>query len=245
MKYLKKNKVPPLAAVNGMQFPIKLDCFDVNELQWRLLAPRLAFQKLMQAPRGKQLKITGNVVNVPADVSSTVNLLPRLGNETGTIKVKLKRRLQYKSSALSLNVRPHKVIQAARWLMENSDLYKEEGIILNRDWQSSFIDNAPGSDRDQPESQSSNDDNSIITENCENDANENELSCNENSDNNNWIEDEDEIPAGVTDTMLTAPDFQDDTEQENILNVAPAEGSTPLSKFRDKHSEELAYPGIF
>ena len=79
----------------------------------------------MQAPRGKQLKITGNVVNVPADVSGTVNLLPRLGNETGTIKVKLKRRLQYKSSALSLNVRPHKVIQAASWLMENSDLYKE------------------------------------------------------------------------------------------------------------------------
>lgn len=45
--------------------------------------------------------------------------------------------------------------------------------------------------------------------------------------------------------MLTAPDFLDDTERENILNVAPAEGSTPLSIFRDKHSEELAYPGIF
>ena len=68
---------------------------------------------------------------------------------------------------------------------------------------------------------------------------------NENNDNNNWIEDEDEIPAGVTDTMLTAPDFLDDIERENILNVAPAEGSTPLSVFRDKHSEELAYPGIF
>jgi len=80
----------------------------------------------MQAPRGKQLKITGNVVNVPADVSSTVNLLPRLENETGTIKVKLNRRLQYKSSALSLNVRPQKVTQAAFWLMENSDLYEEQ-----------------------------------------------------------------------------------------------------------------------
>ena len=138
MKYLKKKKVPPLAAVNGMQFPVKQECFDLNELEWRLLAPRLAFQKLMQAPRGKQLKITGNVVNVPADVSSTVNLLPRLANETGTIKVKLKRRLQYKSSALSLNVRPHNVIQAASWLVENSDLYKEEGIVVNRDWQTSF-----------------------------------------------------------------------------------------------------------
>ena len=201
-----------MAAVNGMQFPVKLECFDLNELEWRLLAPRLAFQKVMQAPRGKQLKITGNVVNVPADVSSTVNLLPRLGNETATIKVKLKKRLQYKSSALSLNVRPHKVIQAASWLMENSDLYKEEGIIVNRDWQSSFIDNGPRSDRDELGNQSSKDDNDIITENFENDANEKELSCNQNSDNNNWIEDDDEIPAGVTDTMLTDPDFLDDTE---------------------------------
>lgn len=155
--------------------------------------------------------------------------------------MKLKRRLQYKSSALSLNVRPHKVIQAASWLMENSDLYKEEGIVVNRDWQSSVLDNAPGSDQDEPENQSSKDDNNIITENCENNANENELSCSENNDNNNnWIEDEDEITAGVTDTMLTDPDFLDDIEQENILNVAPAEGPNPLSIFRDKHSEELA-----
>lgn len=191
------------------------------------------------------MKITGNVANVPANVSSTLNLLPRLGNETGTIKVKLKRRLQYKSSALPSSVRPHKVILAASWLMENSDLYKEEGIVVNRDWQPSFIDNAPGSDQDEPENQSSKNDNNIISKNCENNTNENELSCNENNDNNNWIEDEDEIPAGFTDTMLTAPDFLDDIERENILNVAPAEGSTHLSVFRDKHSEELAYPGIF
>ena len=158
-----------------MQFPVKLECFDLNELEWRLLAPRLAFQKVMQAPRGKQLKITGNVANVPADVSSTVNFLPRLGNETGTIKVKLKRRLQYKSSALSLNARPHKVIHAARWLIENSDLHKEEGIVVNSDWQSSFIDNALGTDQHVPENQSLKSDNNVITENCENNANENEL----------------------------------------------------------------------
>ena len=81
--------------------------FDLNELESRLLAPRLAFLKLMQAPRGKQLKINGNIVNVPADITNTVSMLPRLPDETGTIKVNLKRKLQYKSSALSLNVRPH------------------------------------------------------------------------------------------------------------------------------------------
>ena len=91
---------------------------------------RLAFQKLIQAPRGKQFKINGNIVNVPADVTNSVSLLPRLPNEACTIKVNLKRKLQCKSSALSLNVRPHKVVQAAKWPINNSALYKEEGIAL-------------------------------------------------------------------------------------------------------------------
>jgi hypothetical protein len=80
------------AAVSGKTF-----VFYLNELECRLLAPRLAFQKLMQAPRGRQLKIIGNIVNVQTDVVNTVNMLPRFPNETSTIKVNLKRRLQYKS----------------------------------------------------------------------------------------------------------------------------------------------------
>jgi len=87
----------------------------------------------MQAPRGNQLKIKGNVVNVPADVNNTVNVLPRLPEESGTIKVQLQRRLRYKSSALSLNVRPYKILQAANWLANNSNLYREQGISFSLD----------------------------------------------------------------------------------------------------------------
>ena len=48
-KYLSKNKVPPRAAVNGMQVPPKPAFFDLNELDLvcRLLAPRLALEKLL------------------------------------------------------------------------------------------------------------------------------------------------------------------------------------------------------
>ena len=59
-----------------------------------MLVPRLAFQKLLQAPRGNQFKIKGNVVNVPADVNNTVSMLPWLPQKSGTIKVQLKRRLE-------------------------------------------------------------------------------------------------------------------------------------------------------
>jgi hypothetical protein len=61
-------------------------------------------------------------------------MLPGFPNYTSTIKVNLKRRLQYKSSALSLNVRPHKVAEAAKWLVNNGNLYKDEGITFNGTW---------------------------------------------------------------------------------------------------------------
>ena len=45
--------------------------------------------------------------------------------------------------------------------------------------------------------------------------------------------------------MLTATDLLEDSERQNTLNIAPAEGNRPLSVFRDKYCEELAYLGIF
>ena len=69
-KHPQKNKILPCAIKNGMSFPLKPDFFDLNELECRLLALRLALQNLMQAPRGNQFKIKGNVVNVPADVNN-------------------------------------------------------------------------------------------------------------------------------------------------------------------------------
>ena len=46
-------------------------------------------------------------------------------------------------------------------------------------------------------------------------------------DEDHWSEDQAEIPAGVTDTMLTAPDVVTDNERQYILNVAPGEGNKP------------------
>ena len=50
-RHLKKNKVPLCAAINGMQFPAKPQFLDLNELEWRLLAPRLAFVTLFGKSR--------------------------------------------------------------------------------------------------------------------------------------------------------------------------------------------------
>ena len=70
--------IPPCVAKNGMSFLAKPGFFYLNELECRMLAPRLAFQKLLQAPRRNQFKVKGNLVNVLADVNNTVNMLPQL-----------------------------------------------------------------------------------------------------------------------------------------------------------------------
>ena len=176
-------------------------------------------------------------------------MLPRLPSETGTIKVNLKRKLQYKSSALSLNVRPHKVVEAANWLMTNSSLYKDEGISFNPQWVNQYneeivwhehVDNNVCNDNsDTVESDELDKQSTII------DGNSTNVDFQTIEHKDEWSEDEAETPAGVTDTMLTSTDFLEDNERQNILNVAPAEGNRPLTIFRDKYSEELAYPGIF
>ena len=58
-------------------------------------------------------------------------------------------------------------------------------------------------------------------------------------DSDELSENETESPAGVTDTMLTSTSFVEDNEWQYILNLAPAEGSRPLTVYRDKFSEEM------
>ena len=134
IRNLKKGKIPRCSKVNKMSFPLKPEELDLSELESRLFSPRLVFEKLYKAPRGKQMKIIGNVVNVPANVVNTVHVLPRLSNESGIIKVQLKRKLKYKSYMLSENIRPDKEFKAAKWLTENGRLFQKEKIVLNEQW---------------------------------------------------------------------------------------------------------------
>ena len=67
------------------------------------------------------------------------------------------------------------------------------------------------------------------------------------NDDEQWSENEDdqENNNGVLDTLLTSPDFLEDEERELQHILAPGQGKTPVSVFKDKYSEELAYPNIY
>ena len=122
-------KVPSCAKANKMSFPEKPDALkDLTPLEERLISPRIPFMQMRELPSGGQLSIHGNVVNVPADVNSTVSVLPRPISESQTIPIKLKRRLSYKHHYQFQNIRPSKVLEAARYLVQTSDIFKNEGI---------------------------------------------------------------------------------------------------------------------
>ena len=104
-------------------------------------------------------------------------------------------------------------------------MYQEQGISLHQNWITSI----------EPET--------IFHDNENSNNSVNETISHRPEDD--WSEDEAEIPAAVTDSMLTPTDFVDDTERQEIYNFAPAEGNRPLSIFRDQYPEEMAYPGIF
>jgi len=88
----------------------------------------------LHVPRGGQLSIHGHIVNVPSDVNSTVNFLPRPISESQTIPMKLKRRLGYKHHCQFQNVRPKKVLDAAKYLVDTGELFKTEGIKVQNSW---------------------------------------------------------------------------------------------------------------
>ena len=87
---------------------LKLDTFrrKINFTTYSIYA------NIRELPRGGQLSIHGNVVNVPAHVNSTVSTLLRSVDESQTIPMKLKGRLSYKHHYQFHNVRPTKVLEA-------------------------------------------------------------------------------------------------------------------------------------
>ena len=156
LNYIKKAKIPPSSVANKMAFPDQGPLKYLNPLELTLLSPLLPFMKIHQAPRGQQYRLHGNMVVVPADIKNTVASLPRLPNESATIKALLKRRLRYEHHVYSLNIRPELIRRAAKYLSDTAELYKSMNINYNLNWNEEII------------AENENQTNHIITENIQN-----------------------------------------------------------------------------
>lgn len=229
----RKKNIPRFWVNNGLKFPFKPNELDLSNLEERLVSPRLPFMQLREMPRGGQLNIKGNIVNVPADVNSTIKTLPRMMNENETIMLKLKRRLSYKHHVAFENIRPNKVFQAAKWLVANSLLFRNEGIVVNETW----LQQPHDISLQQQQEDNSNLEQSVVTENDSGNGGH----C---SSSDNWTEDDSFVnrPTGNLDTFLQTLDFR---EFNQVLSVAPGEKNSPIGLFQDYHSEIFSFPTIY
>ena len=245
---LKAGKLPTCAKANKMTFPEKPDVLkDLTLLEERLISPRIPFMQVRELPRGGQLSIHGNVVNVPADVNSTVSVLPRPINESQTIPIKLKRRLGYKHHYQFQNVRPSKVLEAAQYLVRTSELFKNEGIQVMDSYVPNQVDNNEdewsefiSKDRKETSENLSINLNAQSQEEVEPTNASNDSIDNDTDDE--WCETT-ERSSGVMDTLLQEPDITQDGDR--IISFAPGEGNRPLGIFMDKDSEFLSFPTIY
>ena len=219
-KYIYKNKVPKLSIKNGCGFnekPLILDLFCLEE---RFISPVMAFMLIHQLFPGGQFLLQGGICHLPIEIGKIVNILPRRYSEFETIAVKLKRRLCYKNSVFSENIRPHKIIEALKYLISTSDLYKEHNVNIDYEWLKLFNNN-----NNIPK---------INTNNEKVDSEKLNASSDEDSDS-------EETPnAPCINTLLT-----DKTTDPNrdILCIAPGEGQKPI--FTDDDTEYLCFPTIF
>jgi len=228
---LSDGKLPVCSKADKMNFPVKPECLNLTPLEERLISPRIAFMQIHELPRGGQLSIHGNVVNVPADVNSVVNTLPRPVNESQTIPIKLKRKLSYKHHYQFQSVRPRKVLEAAKHLVETSELFQKEHIEVQENWLSN-VNSASLRERGDWEQfvNSSTSTNQIDVvhssdEPIEPDNNTKQLTSkpimdsknNDGDDDDGWSKVEDR-PSGVTDTLLQEPDMTENIE--NIISFA-------------------------
>lgn len=182
--------------------------------------------QIREMPRGGKLNLKGYVVNVPADVNTTVKTLPRMQCDKDTILLKFKRKLSYKHHMAFKKRRPNKVFDAAKWLVNNSMLFKNEGIQVDENWINNY------------QQIGANDNLSSI------DGGTQENDVPDEDETEQWTEDEnfENRPTGYFDTLLHPADFR---EFNQILSLAPGKAKPRWDYFRTFFSEFLAFPTIY
>ncbi len=135
---LKRNKMPVQAVINGLEVgEVPEELKALNALERHLIALVQAFIKIIPLPKGGQMGIRGQLVCVPADLQRTADSLPWTPDVEHLIRVKLKRKVEFKGHHLFMNVSQRKIMNALIKLKEINPLYKD--VTLNENWISDII----------------------------------------------------------------------------------------------------------
>lgn len=124
--------IPPESEINRLtleDIPVELE--RLNNLEKHLISLHIPFMKVMALPHGGQKNIHGQVVCVPSNLKK-VTALPSKENEDLLLRVKLKRKLNYKGYYEYQFVNPNHILTALDFLKKNNQWY--EHVTINTDW---------------------------------------------------------------------------------------------------------------
>ena len=243
---LRESKPPKLSVANGMKWPDKPPELNLHQLEERLIALRIPFMRIRELPRGGQYSLKGNVINVPVDIQPTINCLPRPMDENFTVAIQLKKKLSYKKVDFKENVRPLRVLTALHWLMNNSELYKKSGLMVDDNWFQEVTESAEDTVKEFLEvskEQCKDKDNAENEKQKQDKTNENDIEASNDYDSDHYSEVDANEQVGNIDTLVDDADI--DNKYDKVFTFAPGEGQHPLSLYQDKDAEYLCFPTIF
>lgn len=116
-------------------------CFiyiDFPRRNTSLLCMSFAQIRKLRSYQISQYGLNDTIIIFPIDFDKVQQALPRKINETRTIAVKLKWKLQYKNVYAQGNVRPTCVINSLTSLGKTS-LYTKYNIYINKDWEALLV----------------------------------------------------------------------------------------------------------
>ena len=118
---ISKRKMPSLCAENGLKVSEKAyELKHLKNLEKQLIKKDLPFLKIRELPKTRMDAVNDRIINVPIsddDVVRNVTTLPRTFQNNGTVNLKWKRKLMYKSYYKMEVVRPKVVYQALEFLI--------------------------------------------------------------------------------------------------------------------------------
>ena len=123
--HLKKGKLPPMSAKNGLKIPDHDPELELTELEGNLIAKSIVFMKIFQLPKSRWTALKDRIINVPInndDIVNTMTNLPRTPNEAGLIEVDLKRKVEYKNSHTRQLIDPKKCFNMLELLKKSENI---------------------------------------------------------------------------------------------------------------------------
>lgn len=223
--YVKIGKIPSVCLSNGLDFPEVPECFkNASVVEERFCALRIPFMIIKKLGHERQCGLKGQIVNVPIQCETIVSSLPRSIDDTYTIQLHLKRKMEYNHDYMCETFRPNLVLKIFNYL-KSTPLYRQYNVCFSEDWRQ--FEHCSEEEREL----------FIVSESDTSVAAELNLHQSYNQSINNSLLNIDEN-IGCEDTLLNCTPIES-------LTLAPGEGQVPLSLLLDPHAEELSFPLVF